>query len=210
MSPYIKRILIALVAVLVVVAGVLAYFRFFAAKPAAAPTANTNTPTAGLPQAGSLTPSAPGNGTNTPGALPTFTIPVAPKASAEERLLQTLMVAARDFAEVYGSYSSDGNFANLEALLPQMTDRFRTETENYIEKNRASAKTGKFVGVTVKALGVKPLGEVREDQSVTVTVSIQKTTVGGASPGVSYGTMKMVMMNTGGVWLTDSVVSETQ
>jgi len=204
MSSIVRRILIVLVAVLVVVAGVLAYFRFFGPKTMpTGPAANT-APTGTLPSSSGL-PSA-STGTTASGAVTTdtLTLPAVKKASAEEALAQQLNIASRDFAERYGSYSSDGDFSNLEALLPVMTDGFAAETRTSISKSRATASTAGFVGVTTRALSATPTGPVSVESSVTVVVTAQRTTTGGANPGVTYEDLTLSLDYQDGIWKTDS------
>jgi hypothetical protein len=205
MSNNVRKVLIALVVALSLVAAALAYVRFFGPKEAVpGETAATGT-TSGLPSSPGL-PEAGTTAEVAAGGQPalTFTLPTIVRASAEEVLVNELTIAARDFAERYGSYSTDGDFRNLETLLPSMTDVFAAETRDTIARGRASASAGAFVGVTTKALSVRPEGVISAEGPVSVTVVAQRTAVGGSSPGVSYEELDLVMRYTDGVWKTAS------
>lgn len=194
--------MIAFVVVLLMTAAALVYVRLFANRQTAAPAGSATGTPSGLPAAGGLpsaaTTTAPAAGGGATG--PTFVLPTVTRASADEVLQNRLFVAARDFAERYGSYSSDGDFSNLEALLPVMTDSFAASTRRAIDAGRAAQASTGFVGVSTKALSVRAETPIAADSPVTVTVTTQRTTVGGTTPGVSYQDLRIVMSYVGGVW----------
>ncbi len=206
MSPFAKRLLGVLVGVLALIAVTLLLFRYL--SPAPAPVVVTNGPAGGgLPSASGVP--APAAATReslfanvslgpTEIAVPAF-------ASADQQRLQALITVSRDFAERYGSYSSDGEFSNLETLLPLMTEAYRAATQAVIEKGRSAPASASFVGVTTKALAVKPVGTVSAaTASATVKVQTQRTTVSGGSRTVSYETLTLVLKHQNGVWRADS------
>ncbi|MDD5626716.1 MAG: hypothetical protein PHW01_01725 [Patescibacteria group bacterium] len=91
----------------------------------------------------SITPSGIATET-TPSSAPS--LPVAPQAvdvvdegiNAESEL-RTL---ARDFTEVWGTFSSADNCQNIKALLDYMSGRFRAESEGIIEEQCAERYSG--------------------------------------------------------------------
>lgn len=210
MQPWIKRIVIVVVGLIVLALLVLLGIRFFGtAQPTE--TLNTNTPTAGFPGSGGVPSSGNANVPTTGGVEgPRILIdsPIRKKATEQEMLEQTLLVAARDFAERYGSYSTEGDFANLETLLPSMTDSFRTQTEALIEKNRA-ATTVSFLGVTTKVLSAKPQGAVSASAPVTVRVETQRTSKKEGTSTVTYETLVLTMAHDTGVWKVSAAVWQT-
>jgi hypothetical protein len=205
MNAMVRRLLIVLAGILLAIAVVLYVLQYLQREAAPLAEAPANTAPSGvLPSAGSL-PTAPGGtaAVNVPAAAPAEPAQ-PPQASEEELLTRSLVVAARDFTERYGSYSSEGEFRNLEALLPVMTARFRSETEAYIARERARPTTGEFVGVTTRALNAVPSGAVTAGSPVTVRALAQRTTVDAAGERVGYETLVLVLRYVGAVWQIDS------
>ncbi len=57
------------------------------------------------------------------------------------------------FAEQLGSYSTEGNYANLKSLLPYLADSAKSWAEKIIQSQPTKAK--EYYGVTTKALRVQ-------------------------------------------------------
>ncbi len=210
MQPWIKRLVIVVVGLVILALLVLLGIRFFGnAQPTE--TVNTNTPAAGLPGNNGV-PSSGNVNTPTTGGVdgPRILIdsPVRKQATDQEVLEQALLVAARDFAERYGSYSTEGDFANLETLLPVMMPTLRTQTEALIEKNRAASAVS-FIGVTTKALSAKPQGTVNAVAPVTVRVATQRTTKKDGVSTVSYETLVLTMAHDAGIWKVSAATWKT-
>lgn len=199
-----RKILIAVLVVLAVAAAVVIILKFFVAKPAA-PAENANEPAAGALPASNANRPTTGVSANVSSGAGMAQYFKPREASDEEKLLTALRVAARDFAERYGSYSSDGNSANLEALLPVMSDSFRSQTETVIAKNRALPPGG-FVGVTTRALSARPSGTISADAPARVIVSTQRTENSGGKITVSYRDLELTFRYIQGVWKADGAV----
>lgn len=204
MNPMLRRILIAIVATLAVAAVVVIFLKFFVAKPPA-PVAPANAPAAGALPASNVNRPAGSASANVPTGANLGQFFKPREASAAEKLLTALQVAARDFAERYGSYSSDGNSANLEALLPVMTDSFRSQTEAVIVKNRALPPSS-FVGATTRALSAKPVGTVSVDAPAKVIVSTQRTENSGGKITITYRDLELTFQYSQGLWKADGAV----
>ncbi|TAL19016.1 hypothetical protein EPN90_04715 [Patescibacteria group bacterium] len=201
MSPIIKRLFIALIAILLLAVVILAVLRFLPKKEAGSPRAAA-TPASGLAPAGNL-PTAPGAaaGVNAPASAEILA--GLPAANDEALLQNALVVAARDFAERYGSYSTEGDYENLEILLPSMTDKFRSQTETQIAKNR---KTGskKSVGVTTKALSVKPEEAMTKGNLNRVRVLTERLTTANGATTISYEELVLTFLYQESLWKADS------
>jgi hypothetical protein len=211
MQPWIKRLVIVAVGLAVLGLLVLLGLRFFG-KAEPSETGNANTPSAGLPSSDGIPSSGNANSPGATGGVdgPRILIdaPFQKKATEQEVLEQQLLVTARDFAERYGSYSTEGDFANLETLLSVMTPTFRAQTEALIEKNR-TANVGAFIGVTTKALSAKPQGTVSASSPVVVRVSTQRTTKKDGTASITYETLSLTMTHSSGVWMVSAASWKT-
>ncbi len=210
MQPWIKRLVIVVVGLVILVLLVLLGIRFFGT---AQPTdiVNTNTPAAGFPGSDGVPSSGNANVPTTGGVDgPRILInsPFRKKATDQEVLEQQLLVAARDFAERYGSYSTEGDFANLETLLPVMMPTLRAQTEALIAKNRAASAVS-FIGVTTKALSAKPQTAVSANVPVAVRVATQRTTKKDGTSTVSYETLVLTMTHDAGIWKVSAAAWKT-
>ena len=71
----------------------------------------------------------------------------------EDKALANISAIAKSFAEIYGSYSNQSNYSNLEAVLPLLTSRYRPEIASALDNYRASYKPGEtYEGATTVAL----------------------------------------------------------
>lgn len=110
---------------------------------------NNNTNNANTSQTNTVTIIIPANqNRNTP---PTNSVQV--NTPPQETELRRLSVS---FAERYGSYSNQSDYANLENLLVFMTVGFAKQTSTYIESQRARhLDTGVYYGITTKVVSVE-------------------------------------------------------
>ena len=94
------------------------------------------------------------------------TVPPVEEVKVTNSELQGL---AYTFAERYGSFSNQTDFANLRDVLPLMSGALKTQTENYI----ASASTaGEYYGITTRVLSIKVISD--DGTSGVVEVSTQR------------------------------------
>ena len=206
MNPLMKKIFLGLVVVLLMATVGVVVLRFLQ-KPAGKENGEPSTTKNTLPTSGNLPSSGQGGalqgGQASDGAV-FIPSPIPQQATEEQVLLQKLTITARDFTERYGSYSTEGDFANLEALLPVMTARFRNQTQTVIEKNKAQQQAAQFVGVTTKALSVKPEGQISADTPASVLVQSQQTTSKSGTSEVSYATLALTLVYNGALWKVDT------
>lgn len=117
---------------------------------------------------------------------------------------QSLVSVARNFAERYGSFSSDNKTENLKEV-----EMLATAKE--IQMLRAEAKdmstlpSQDFFGVSSKAIKINPM-EVNEAQGeAKVTVSLQRQeTKAGQEDYVYYQDLNLFLIKSGANWLVDS------
>ncbi len=71
-------------------------------------------------------------------------------------LEQELQRLSRSFAERYGSYSNQTNFANLENLFVFMTPSLQRTTQRFIDDERAKQRdTSVYYGITTRVISVE-------------------------------------------------------
>lgn len=134
----------------------------------------------------------------------TVTNTTQPTRSTTEQELRQL---ALSFAERYGSYSNQTNFANLENLLLFMTDAFASTTRSFIDEERGKNRdTTVYYGITTKAAAVAT-DAFRESQGTAVfTVqTLRREAIGSTSNVRHYQqAITMTMKKGDGAWKVDS------
>lgn len=138
------------------------------------------------------------NTTNTPEGVEA-TVPVTPPTPQEISDTGLKNIASR-FVEIYGSYSSDANFANLKAVETLITGDLKQSIEAIIT---AAEPSEGFYGVTTKAL----LANI-ESQSVDSAVVIVKTQrqelfSGQGEVQLRYQDIRLSLVRSGDVWLVN-------
>ncbi len=139
-------------------------------------------------------------------AVPEEEITPQPREPTPEEKLallkNELKLKARNFAERYGSFSTDARFANLYELKNEMTNRFWRETENYIsEKEKEEIK--EFYGITTKVLNVEEI--IFSEEEVNYLISCQRIETKGTAEKVFYQNLELKMIKENGEWKVDSV-----
>lgn len=95
----------------------------------------------------------------------------------EERIASaSLQSASKTFAERYGSYSTEANFANLTDVLPLMTKEYAAKTEAYVAS--ATAPTD-YYGVTTRVITVTVDAEDETAGTARVTLTTQREETSG-------------------------------
>ncbi len=129
-----------------------------------------------------------------------------PKELTEEEKLallkNELKIKARNFAERYGSFSTDARFVNLIELKDEMSNRFWQETEDYISK-KEKEPIQEFYGITTKVLNVEELA-FSEDEAKYL-ISTQRQEKKGTTEKVFYQEMELKMIKENNVWKIDEV-----
>lgn len=150
------------------------------------PGAKTPTPAPSVATA----PSAPA----APPAVPAVP-PVPPTATS-------VQMVSKLFAERYGSYSTEADFANLTDTLPLMTDAFAAKTRAVIQSSKIPTA---FYGVTTRAVTLSVSALDASAGTARVAVSTQRVeTVGNAAPVTKYQTLNLTLLKVGADWKVDS------
>lgn len=115
---------------------------------------------------------------------------------------QKLMEASRNFAERYGSFSSDNNYQNLKEVKVFASAKMSKEIDRQIASGSVG---GDFYGVTSKVLTTKilSLNEASGDAEVSLTLQRSEERQGQGSK-VYYQDLKLNLISSGANWLVDS------
>lgn len=186
-----------IVAVLLILLGIVLHFlrpraRVSIAESPSASAPATRGPAAALPVSGTSTTAPAANATTV--VAPTST------ALAVEQLAMT-------FTERYGSYSTEGNYVNLEDLYSLMTERYQRTTEADVAWMRASrAASGSVPAVTTFVVHVSAhLSEGEASTTATADVVTQRTTIrSGARPQTTTETLNLEIRKTPDGWRVES------
>ena len=119
-------------------------------------------------------------------------------------LAASLQSMASAFAERYGSYSSQGNFSNLQDLKSLMTLKMKAVTDNYIATQQAAA--AEYYGITTVAVSSKVISANEESGQAEVVVSAQRQESRGSTinPRVFYQELVLQLAKTDDGWKIDS------
>ncbi len=187
MSPRTRRNL--LVVLLVLLALLIAFLLWWFLRPKAAPVVVPPTP-------------------NVTQTIPTSTKPtisdVRQQEAAQERVsTASLQTASKIFAERYGSYSAEANFANLTDVLPLMTDAFAKETRAYVA---TATPPTEYYAVTTHVVTIAVDGEDDAAGTARVTVTTQREEAKGNVQDVSvrYQDLVLTFLRENDTWLVAS------
>lgn len=181
-----KRIILAL---LLIVVLLILFFVFFLRAPKNVPTQQTPTPVVETP----------------------ITTETEPQVTEEERRVQqeqvvsqaSVRAAATSFTERYGSYSTEANFANLEDVLPLMTEALAAETALFIE---VASVPSEYYAVSTSVLTVS-IESLDEELGVSeVVVTTQRVEAKGTvqNESVFYQDLALSLVWESGGWLIDA------
>ncbi|MBI5733391.1 MAG: hypothetical protein HY973_00390 [Candidatus Kerfeldbacteria bacterium] len=193
-----RRLIIILISLALVLLMAMGLF-FFLSQKTVTPTepiqtqtvANNNQPISGVNNQPSSNTEMPLNYSNQP--------VVAEKVDDKT---QVKNVAAR-FAEKYGTYSTDANFANLKNLAYLLTDTMRLRTQNVINANSLSQNVIlPFYGVTTKVVIVQDIKMVTLTQAVVnLTTQRSETFSRAGEPQLRYQDIKVYLEKVNDRWL---------
>lgn len=132
---------------------------------------------------------------------PQATLPDLPGAEKKAELepgLLPLTVVARNFAEKYGSFSSDSGSENLQELEVISTAKMVQFLKN--QPSQTFGKTG-FYGISSRAITVKIINQ--EKSAAVVEIYLQRVESTTANK-TFYQTAKLGLIKSGNLWLVDS------
>jgi len=112
---------------------------------------------------------------------------------------QQLYNVARNFAERYGSFSTDSKFANLEEVKIFSSPKMIEELNKIISSNKEAAE---FYGVSSKVLKVDIEEESQDTAQVLVFLQRQEAKE-GKDNFVFYQNLELFLIKSGNNWLVD-------
>lgn len=92
---------------------------------------------------------------------------------------------ANSFTERYGSYSSDTDFENVEALRSFMTDTMSQSADVFIKQPYPTAE-GEFYGITTQTANVKITDYTEGASGATVEVDTRRTETKGINEAIIF------------------------
>ncbi len=93
----------------------------------------------------------------------------------ETRTKGELARLAANFAERFGSYSTDSDYENIAVLTPFMSQQMETWASGYVAAERAKLPSeGPYLGVTTKALSTKLTAFEASVGTAAFTISTQR------------------------------------
>ncbi len=134
--------------------------------------------------------------TSQPAVIEADPIPI-PVVTAEEAAAKTV---AQNFAERFGTYSTDTPYVNYEEIRDLSTGEY------YASLVRIPQDEGDYRGVTTRALAINVLEGSEESGTVLYRVSTQRETFVGdrSSSSVEYIAARVTVVQQGDIWLVNA------
>jgi hypothetical protein len=137
----------------------------------------------------------------TPGNNQSTTPP--PPVEGEEKVKADLNRLAAAFAERFGSYSNQGEYANLLDLKPIMTNAMQKWADEYIAKSKAeNANISIYSGVTTRAVSVKITSLNDKNGTAKAVVNTQREKTGGVRE-IYYQNLELEFQKIKNEWKVD-------
>ena len=130
--------------------------------------------------------------------------PPPPPIELTERLnTASIQSAAKTFAQRYGSYSNESEYANLRDVLPLMTESFATQTQTFIDQARTPEG---FYAVTTRIISIEvdELDEEAGQAQLTLSTQREEAIDGPQNLSVRYQTIILTFNKQQGEWKVDS------
>jgi len=124
-----------------------------------------------------------------------------------EKQSADISTTARTFTELYGTYSNQSNFLNIESVLPLLSAKYRSEMQNFLNKSRATYIQGEvYQGVTTSVLNVKVDSlDVNAGTGVVVVKTQRQESEGDRSNyTLKYQDIRITLIKFNNNWLVDN------
>lgn len=136
---------------------------------------------------------------------PRETITEIEREQEQETRTQTasLQSASKTFAERYGSYSTEAEFANLRDVLPLMTSALARQTKSFVDGATPAAE---YYAVTTRviSLEVDAVDEAEGTAQVTVTTQREEARIDIQNVAVRYQDLVLAFAMEDGTWKVSS------
>jgi hypothetical protein len=146
-------------------------------------------------------------------AAPVVSLPASNTGSAaSERQQEALQIrnetaslqsASKTFAERYGSYSTEANYANLRDVIPLMDASFGAATQAFVD---AATPPAEYYAVTTRVISVSVDVQDEAAGTATVTLTTQREEARGSMQNVSvrYEDLRLTFVTEEGTWKVSS------
>lgn len=127
--------------------------------------------------------------------------------TVEEKAAANIAVTAKNFVEIYGSYSNQSNYSNLEDVLLLLSSRYRAEISAALNNFRASYKPGEtYEGTTTVVVSSATESLDGAAGTAAMLVKTQRKISQGtqASYTVKYQDIRLDLIKEAGNWLVDN------
>lgn len=141
-----------------------------------------------------------------PGAGLVETAAAPAEVSAEDKAKANIAVVAKNFAEIYGSYSNQSNYSNLEGALLLASASYRDALSTTLNQYRLSYQPAvEYQGVTTIAINalVESFNETTGKAVVTVKTQRKESSGMQSNYAVKYQDMRLSLVKEGGFWKVD-------
>lgn len=133
--------------------------------------------------------------------------PVPVEATPVQKSESNMLAVAKSFVEIYGTYSNQSNYANIEIVLPLASSRYRAELAATLQNFRASYQPGlSYEGTTTVVLSRNAEKFNDAAGASTVLLKTQKQMSSGAQSNytIKYQDIRVDLVREGDQWLVDN------
>ncbi|MBU1180327.1 hypothetical protein KJ885_05265 [Patescibacteria group bacterium] len=116
-------------------------------------------------------------------------------------------IVAKNFTEIYGSYSNQSNYANIESSLPLLSASFKARMSAFLKTSRATyVPATEYSGVTVVVIGttIESMNETAGTATILLKTQRKESVGAQANYTVKYQDIRLTLVKEGGVWLVAS------
>lgn len=194
-----RRAKIVITIIVVLLLALLAAF-FLIPSPPAEPVINEAPVDTNQPVNGTL-PGGGGQNFNLNVSQPPVNVPVTLPPVLDDRL--SLRNTAKSFAELFGSFSSEGNYQNIVDAEYYMSDSVIAWAEQYVAEQRAKPRSGEFFGTTTRVIFEPDVREFDlEGGTAQVVVNTRRIETGATigSQNVYYQDITLDFIRAGNEW----------
>ena len=132
---------------------------------------------------------------------------VTTEASATEKAKSSITVVAKNFAEVYGSYSNQSNYENIETAMLLAAAKYKSALASLLSRYRASYQpAANYEGVTTTVISqpeVESLDETSGKAVVLVKTQRKESAGMQANYTIKYQNIRISLIKEKGDWVVD-------
>lgn len=147
-----------------------------------------------------------------PAKVPGQEIAAAPSIKKTEltdadKAASAISILGKNFAQIYGSYSNQSNYSNIESALPLASSKYRAELQQTLNNFRASYQPGaKYEGITTVAMSDMLENLDLKSGIASIVVKTQRKISTGTQTNytIRYQDIRLEIVKEGDAWLVNS------